>query len=251
MGTADAEVGQVTQEYQRYFTDKQTSALSVGWAKAETPQHWVMVAGFFIGRFEVTQAQWRAVALLPEKDRYLDPNPSNFEGDNLPVERVSWEDATEFCKRLSRNKPGRSYRLASEAEWEYACRAGTATAFTFGETITPELVNYNGNYPYSGASKGTDLQRTTPVGSFKVANGFGLYDMHGNVWEWCLDTWHENYYGGPQDGSAWVTGGESRRVLRGGAWYSDARYCRSARRGRNPPDLHGSHIGFRVVVAGT
>jgi len=118
------------------------------------------------------------------------------------VEQVSWIDTVAFCQKLSQ-QAGKTYRLPSEAQWEYACRAGTTTPFYFGETITPDLVNYNGNSPYGGASKGQYRQETTSVGSFPP-NAFGLYDMHGNVWEWCEDVWHGNYNGAPTDGSAWV-----------------------------------------------
>lgn len=214
----------------------------------EGPQHQVTVQPFYMGKYEVTQAQWRAVASLPRVARDLNSDPSDFKGDNLPVEQVSWEEAVEFCARLSQAK-GRSYRLPTEAEWEYACRAGTTTPFSFGQTITPQLVNYNGNYPYAQASKGTSRETTTPVGSIGVANGFGLFDMHANVSEWCTDYWHESYNGAPADGSSWESGGNADlRVLRGGSWNFNAYNCRSAYRYRNPPDLRNDYIGFRVVV---
>jgi formylglycine-generating enzyme required for sulfatase activity len=165
----------------------------------------VTVGSFYIGKFEVTQRQWRAVALMPKVNRDLNTNPSQFAGDDLPVEQVSWDDAMEFCARLSR-ATGRSYRLPSEAEWEYACRAGTTTAFSFGETITAGVENYNGNYPWRDAVKGAYREKTVAVGSLGVPNGFGLYDMHGNVGEWCMDNWHENYSGAPGDGSVWEGG---------------------------------------------
>ncbi len=169
----------------------------------ERPQHKVTVPSFYMGRYPVTQAQWKFVATLPQVNKKLDPNPSGFEGDNRPVERVSWYDAVEFCDRLSRHTK-RQYRLPSEAEWEYACRAGTKTPFHFGGTITTDLANYNGNETYGQGPKGVDRQKTTEVGSFGVANNFGLYDMHGNVWEWCLDDWHNDYTDAPTDGSAWL-----------------------------------------------
>jgi formylglycine-generating enzyme required for sulfatase activity len=212
----------------------------------EGPQHAVTVSPFWMGKFPVTQAQWQVVADLPKVNCDLHPEPSKFKGDNRPVERVSWHEAIEFCDRLSR-KTGREYRLPSEAEWEYACRSGTTTPFYFGETITTDLVNYNGNYTYAAAPKGEYRSQTTEVGSFPP-NAFGLYDMHGNVWEWCLDHWHKNYQGSPTDGSAWITGGDSNyRLLRGGSWYDDPRLCRSAFRSRYPPDYRYNVIGFRVV----
>jgi formylglycine-generating enzyme required for sulfatase activity/serine/threonine protein kinase len=214
----------------------------------EGPQHQVSLLSFYLGKFEVTQAQWRVVANLPKVDRGLNPDPSRFKGDNRPVENVSWEDATEFCARLS-SKTGRTYRLPSEAEWEYACRAGTTTPFAFGQTITPEFVNYDGNYPYGSASKGTYRVQTTSVGGLGVANAFGLYDMQGNVMEWCADPWHESYSGAPTDGSVFQGGDAGRRVLRGGSWYSLAYGCRSANRTRISPDYRNDTVGFRVVMA--
>jgi formylglycine-generating enzyme required for sulfatase activity len=204
----------------------------------EAPQHYVNVPEFFMGKYTVTQAQWQAV---------MGNNPSHFKGKNRPVERVSWNDATKFCQKLSK-KMGRDYRLPSEAEWEYACRAGTKTPFYFGETITPELVNYNGNYTYSNGPEGKYRKETTDVGNFPP-NSFGLCDMHGNVWEWCQDIWHDNYDGAPVDGSAWVNrGNRSLRVCRGGSWFSDPRFCRSAGRSYYDSGEAGIDIiGFRLV----
>ena len=221
---------------------------------SERPQHEVVVQPFFMGKFQVTQAQWKAIASLPKVERDLKPKPSNFKGDKRPVEQVSWHDAVEFCARLSK-KTGREYRLPSEAEWEYACRAGTTTPFHFGETITTDLANYRGTDDeslgwkgsYGSGPKGEDRKETTPVGSFPP-NAFGLYDMHGNLWEWCADPRHDNYEGAPRDGSAWETGGdESERVLRGGSWYHRPGNCRSAYRDDNYPDYVNLNIGFRVV----
>jgi formylglycine-generating enzyme required for sulfatase activity len=218
-------------------------------ANDEGPQHEVRVADFFMGRFEVTQAQWRAVAALPRINCSLNPDPSKFKGDDFPVERVSWDDCLKFCARLSR-KTGRSYGLPSEAQWEYACRAGSNTPFHFGETINSALVNYDGNHPYGSGPKGIYRAQTTPVGSMSVANRFGLQDMHGNVWEWCADVWHENYEDAPADGSVWNVGGNSTlRVLRGGSWYSRGNGCRSALRYADRPDSRDDIIGFRVVLS--
>ena len=162
----------------------------------EYPQHPVTVKPFAMGKHPVTQAQWKAVAALPIVKRYLPADPSKFKGGNRPVEKVSWCDAIEFCQRLSR-QTGRKYRLPSEAEWEYACRAGATTPFHFGPTLTTHLANYAGRSHPDFGFEGKYREQTTPVGGFKAANAFGLYDMHGNVWEWCLDYWHENYLGAP------------------------------------------------------
>jgi formylglycine-generating enzyme required for sulfatase activity len=173
-------------------------------------------------------------------------NPSSFKGNNRPVETVSWDDAVTFCQKLSQ-KTGNNYRLPSEAEWEYACRAGTKTPFYFGDNITTDLVNYDGNYPYKSAPKGKYRKQTTDVGNFPP-NAFGLYDMHGNVWEWCEDDWHENYISAPTNGSAWNSrGGSNIKMLRGGSWSDYARLCRSALRRRYSLDGRGSYFGFRVV----
>jgi formylglycine-generating enzyme required for sulfatase activity/predicted Ser/Thr protein kinase len=188
--------------------------------KYESPQHRVNVPPFFLGKYPVTQKQYEAV---------MGNNPSRFKGVNRPVENVSWNDATDFCQRLS-HSTGKIYRLPSEAEWEYACRAGTTTPFYFGPTITADLANYNGDYTYGSAPKGVYREETTDVGSFPP-NAFGLYDMHGNVWEWCQDVWHENYNGAPTNGSAWESGGDSSyRMLRGGSWLYYPVDCRSAAR---------------------
>lgn len=212
----------------------------------ERPQHEVTVPSFFMGRYQVTQAQWKAVVNLPQVERELKPEPSRFKGDNLPVEQVNWYDAVEFCARLSIHT-SRNYRLPSEAEWEYACRAGTTTPFHFGETITTDLANYRGTdnkeYDWSGSygkgSKGIYREKTTPVGSFDVANAFGLYDMHGNVFEWCLHDENDN-----------LSEKSGTSVLRGGSWNDLPGVCRSAYRGSYlSRDDNDNDIGFRVVCA--
>ncbi len=222
----------------------------------ERPQHQVTIKLFYLGKYLVTQAQWQAVAVLPQVNRRLNPNPSFFKGVNRPVEQVSWYDAVEFCSRLSQYT-GRHYRLPSEAEWEYACRAGTTTPFHFGETITTDLANYRGtdNEPYTTwlgsygkGSKGIYREETTEVGSFGVANNFGLYDIHGNVWEWCEDNWHENYKGAPTDGSAWVNDNDYR-MLRGGSWILNPVYCRSAYRYSYSAGDSYDTFGFRVACS--
>jgi formylglycine-generating enzyme required for sulfatase activity len=255
----------------------------------EGPQYRVELGEFLLGRTPITQAQWREVAewAPPAGEswgRELDPEPSFFQtrsnpkarygegrfallegepdSDQRPVEQVSWLDAMEFCERLSR-RTGRTYTLPSEAQWEYACRAGRSTPFHFGATITPELANYNGTVTYGDGPKGAYRQQTTPVGMFP-ANPWGLQDMHGNVREWCLDQWHGSYEGAPSDGSAWVNttgespmvnrkegrdtaGEEEGRLLRGGSWLSVPRCCRSAYRARNQPGSANNYVGFRVV----
>jgi len=221
----------------------------------EEPQHPVTVPPFFMGKYAVTQEQWCAVSEWPKVNHDLDPNGSHFKGVKRPVEKVTWYGAVEFCERLSR-KTGQEYRLPSEAEWEYACRAGTTTPFHFGETLTTDLANYCGSDfhkelgwsgTYGQGPEGVFQDQTTDVGSFPP-NAFGLYDMHGNVSEWCLDHCHNNYQGAPTNGSAWVTGGYSDyRVFRGGLWLSPPRYCRSAYRSWTRPDYAHYGLGFRVV----
>jgi formylglycine-generating enzyme required for sulfatase activity len=178
----------------------------------------------------------------------LKPNPAGFQGENRPIERVTWDDAIEFCQRLEA-LTGRPYSLPSEAEWEYACRAGTSTPFHFGETLTPDLANYNSDYVYSEGPKGRYRSETTPVGFLGFANAFGLSDMHGNVWEWCQDPWHDNYEGAPTHGDVWWNQPEEdgRRVIRGGSWCNPPKYCRSASRGYDSRDNTGRNLGFRVV----
>jgi formylglycine-generating enzyme required for sulfatase activity/energy-coupling factor transporter ATP-binding protein EcfA2 len=260
---------------------------------SQRPQHEVKVKSFLMGKYPITQAQWRVVAAMPKIKIELKPNPSNFKGDDRPVEHVSWLEAVEFCQRLSRHT-GREYRLPSEAEWEYACRAGTTTPFHFGETITTDLANYRGTDQkigdtlykgnYGNGPYGIYRQETTSVGRFP-ANAFGLCDMHGNVWEWCADDWHDSYKGAPTDGSVWInnsrrllenknltrrsnpigsiqifarnilsfakksknSNNESAKLLRGGSWFDLARYCRSGFRFYGVARGQLNTFGFRVV----
>ena len=217
---------------------------------SEGPQHRVPVSKFFMGRYAITREQWRQVAQISKVKIALDKEPSHFKDSwQQPVEQINWHEAVEFCARLAQ-KTGKAWRLPSEAEWEYAARAGTITPFAFGETITPEIVNYNGDYPYGLAAKGEFRQKTIPVGSLGVANAFGLYDLHGNVWEWCEDVWHKDYNDAPKDGSAWATGGDQNYwVLRGGSWDFYGWICRAAYRGNNGPGDRYNSYGFRVVVS--
>jgi formylglycine-generating enzyme required for sulfatase activity len=212
-------------------------ATGKGTVYCASPQHQVTVPAFYAGKYPITQSQWQAV---------MGNNPSKFKGEKRPVENVSWEAAVEFCAKLSQ-KTGKKYHLLSEAEWEYACRAGTTTPFHFGETITPELANYAGNHPYANAPKGLNRRQATDVGSFSP-NAFGLYDMHGNVYDWCSDKWHENYNGAPTDGSSWDTGTDNCRVARGGSWDYDAAGSRAVCRISVGARDHTALIGFRVAL---
>jgi eukaryotic-like serine/threonine-protein kinase len=211
----------------------------------EEPQVEVTLSNFFMSKYQITQSQWRAVAAMSKVRRNLNSDPSFFKGDALPVECVSWKDAVEFCARLNKYT-GRLYRLPSEAEWEYACRAGTRTPYAFGPKITKELVNFGRTL-----SPKSDTQFhncTVEVGSLGVANKFGLYDMHGNVCEWCLNVWRENYREAPGDTQGWAVvevGGF--RVRRGGSWQSSEYACRSAHRRVARSNLRHSTLGFRVV----
>jgi formylglycine-generating enzyme required for sulfatase activity/uncharacterized caspase-like protein len=205
--------------------------------ESEQPIHTVTVAPFYMGKYPVTQVQYAEI---------MDHNPSRFIGAEYPVEKVSWHDAVEFCRRLT-DELGQPYRLPSEAEWEYACRAGTKTPFYFGETLTTDLANYDGNKVYADEPKGRYCNQTNEVGIF-LPNAFGLYDMHGNVWEWCADHWHQNYQDAPIDGSAWLSKNENNnRLIRGGSWSINPGRCRSDYRSEATPSYRISFIGFRIV----
>ncbi|WP_051319775.1 formylglycine-generating enzyme family protein [Planktothrix agardhii] len=266
----------------------------------ERLQHQVTVPPFFMAKYPITQAQWKAVANWPKIQRDLDPDCSEFKdtpptplergasgvspqpplesetsssspfkgglggGSNRPVENVSWYDAVEFCARLLQHT-GRSYRLPSEAQWEYACRAGTTTPFYFGETLTSDLANYDASRTYADEPKGKYREETTPVGQFPP-NAFGLYDLHGNVWEWCADPWHDNYQGAPTQGEVWdeqnkndnryqiysienlvnLLSDERKHCLRGGSWVNYPDICRSASRDSDHPGVFDYINGFRV-----
>jgi formylglycine-generating enzyme required for sulfatase activity len=211
----------------------------------EGPRHDVRIAGpFAMGVYAVT---------FDDYDRFCDstnrskPDDRGWGRNNRPVINVTWEDAQAYCAWLSK-QTGRSYRLPSEAEWEYACRAGTTTPFHFGERVTTDQANFDGNYTYNGSAEGEYREKTMPVGSFPP-NAFGLYDMHGNVWEWCQDAWHGNYNDAPTDGSAWEAEGDVARVVRGGSWLGPPVGARSACRGGLAPGGRGVSVGFRVVCA--
>lgn len=258
MGTEEAEIERLCKKYERE------------WFRRESPQHSVQVSSFFLGKTPVTQDQWRTVVMqVGTIVRDLDPDPSNFKGGNRPVECVSWYDAVEWCARLSK-LTGKEYRLPSEAEWEYASRGGTRTPFAFGEAITTDLANYDGNYTVAEEAKGQYREETTPVASFPP-NGFGLYDLHGNVWEWCFDPFHDNYQAAPRDGSVWdetikenenlyqnplanlkvlLKESDKTYVLRGGSWGNPPIYCRSALRYDYARGFLFNFRGFRVCLVG-
>ncbi len=220
----------------------------------ESPQHQVTVPSFFMSEFLITQAHWATVAQWPKVKIDLEISPANFKGTDRPIEKINWFEAIEFCQRFSQHT-GRIYRLPTEAEWEYACRADSTTPFHFGDTITTDLANYRGTdheeYQWSGSydqgSKGVYRRETTPVDSFSP-NAFGLYDMHGNLWEWCQDDYSDNYNVTPVDGSAWVSKENSGlKILRSGSWGDIPRFCRSAIRLSLNPGLRDIDVGFRVV----
>jgi len=198
----------------------------------ERPSHGVSVKSFRMGKFEVTQAQWRAV---------MGNNPSRFQGDDRPVEYVSWDDIQTFLQRLNAGNTGKPYRLPSEAEWEYAARAGTRTPWWWGRDIG------EGHANCTGCGSRWDGKETAPVGSFP-ANPFGLHDTTGNVWEWVADCWHDSYRGAPADGSAWLNNcPDNRRVLRGGSWVNLPLFARVSDRGGDGTDYRNGIIGLRLA----
>lgn len=209
--------------------------------KEETPQHEVSIRPFLLGKYPITQAQWQAI---------MGGNPARFVEDSTkskkPVERVSWYDCCLFCEKLSA-LIGREFRLPTEAEWEYACRGKTQTPFHFGSTIGTEFANYNGEDVYGSGFEGENRRQTTDVDNFSP-NKFGLYDLHGNVAEWCADTWHNSYQNAPEDGSAWISDNpKDLRVLRGGSWLHLPGCCRSAQRLKSPPRSKSDAFGFRIA----
>ena len=202
----------------------------------ETQHKVTLTKPFYMQATPVTQAQWQAV---------MGENPSHFEGDSLPVENVSWDDTQQFIQRLNQRGEG-TYRLPTEAEWEYACRAGKRTPFGIGNgrDLDSTQANFDGNYPYGKSVKGEYREQTMPVKSF-APNAWGLYDMHGNVYEWVQD-WYGAYpsetVSDPQEADSGTC-----RVLRGGSWRLNARYCRSAYRLNNSPENRHNNFGFRLV----
>ncbi len=225
MGTDEDEIEKLCKKYHH------------NWFKCETPQHQVTLKPFYMAKYPITKAQFRVVMAK-------NPSISHHKSGQRPIGSVSWHMAQKFCQQLSQQL-GRKFSLPSEAQWEYACRSGTSTPFSCGETLTDELANCKTN-PDSSEKQGQNRQQTTPVGSFPP-NAFGLYDMHGNVWEWCADTWHDNYQNAPTDGSAWVDNSSELCVLRGGSWYDFPQDCRSALRLNSLPVNDLNTFGFRVV----
>jgi formylglycine-generating enzyme required for sulfatase activity len=201
---------------------------------------------FAIGRYAVMFAEYDQFCEVNAREK---PGDAGWGRGRRPVINVSWRDAKAYVEWLT-GDTGQPYRLLSEAEWEYACRAGTSTPFSFGRTISPEQANYDGNHPYAGGSRGICRRQTVPVGSL-LANPWHLHEMHGNSWEWVEDVWHDSYSGAPVDGAAWTDGegiqSDRLRVRRGGSWFNYPRYCRSGSRGGSVPDGRGNVLGFRVA----
>jgi formylglycine-generating enzyme required for sulfatase activity len=242
MGSTGDEVDNAISDAVRWYGEDYEYHAIMDWIYVETPRHLVTVKYFLLGKYPVTQAQWRAVmGNLPDMD-------VESIGDNRPVVNVTWNNAVQFCYKLKK-MTGNKYRLPSEAEWEYAAKAGTITPFAFGENISTEIVNYAGTYPYGKAIEGILRDQTVNVGSLRVANDFGLYDMHGNVSEWCLDEWHDSYVDAPVDGRAW---GDSnwalKRVVRGGNCGAFGFRCRSAYRDWHEEPFCSSFVGFRLAI---
>ena len=230
MGSSDAQVDAAWTECKKYYAQCSRHGFA-----AEQPRHLVTIKnGFWMGKFEVTRAQWRAVM----SD---DPSTQKDCGEDCPVDSVSWEDVQKFIASLNEKHDGLIYSLPTETEWEYAARAGTKTAYAFGDSLTLSQANFNTEHPYK-FTKGA-----VKVGSYKP-NAWGLYDMHGNVWEWVQDMYNENYGGSLTDGSATIYGYSNRRVIRGGSWQGDLNDARSANRLWNLTNLSDYGLGFRVVA---
>lgn len=238
MGADRIELESIQRDYVK-GVDRDMRAELIDRIAWESPQHQVSVSAISMSRYEITQTQWRAVAGLPRVEIDLISDPSQFKGGSRPVENVSWAEAVEFCARLSR-LTGRTYRLPTEAEWEYACRAGTSSPFNYGQALNPDWANYNGRKPYGASSKGEFRGQTVPAGSLGFANAFGLFDMHGNVWEWTQDGWLID--------QSEIESNPALRVLRGGAWDSAAGECRSGARQRMDLNYRSNNIGFRIVA---
>jgi len=214
------------QKYRQYYSD-------------EIPRHKVCLDGFWLARHEVTKGQWLKIMGTNPFSNHLEPDS--------PAEEISWEMTREFIDRFNSLSGNKIFRLPTEAEWEYGARSGTDTPFNIGPTITTEQANYNGHYVYGNGTKGTYREKPLPVGNFK-ANAFGLFDMHGNVWEWCSDWYDNKYYNySPRDNPPGAEVGE-QKILRGGSWYTAPRSLRSANRHSADPESAVNDYGFRLVA---
>ena len=237
MGSSPTETAELTQELPS----------RAAWWKSEWPQHKVTIPRpFAVGRFAVTFDEWDACVSDGGCNGYK-PQDDGWGRDKRPVINVNWDDAKAYAAWLSR-KTGKSYRLLSETEREYAARAGTTSAFWWGASISTRQANYDGNYTFAGGAKGEYLHKTVPVDSFE-ANPWGLYQVHGNVYDWTEDCWHDSYQSAPTDGSAWTTActDASRRVVRGGSWGSLPQDLRSASRYRVTTGFRNNDLGFRLA----
>jgi formylglycine-generating enzyme required for sulfatase activity len=248
MGSTDAEIQAAFEESRGLFPQY----AKLEWFTGEKPRHQVTIReGFYMAKYEVTQGQWRAVMGTTVQQQMAKAGPTwtlvGEQGDNYPMVFVSWHEAQEFVEKLNAMNDGYHYRLPTEAEWEYAARAGTTTAFAFGDSLSSEQANFNGNHPYFDKDKGRPRAAATPVGSLQP-NAWGLYDMHGNVYEWCDDSYHDSYEGAPTDGSAWISGGSDQKVIRSGAYGSNAANVRSAVRHSFTPGTRTGTLGFRVAA---
>jgi formylglycine-generating enzyme required for sulfatase activity len=237
MGSTPSEIAALTKEFPN----------DADWWKEEGPQHEVTIAQpFAVGRYAVTFAEWDACVADGGCNGYQ-PRDEGWGRGKLPVINVNWDDAKAYAAWLSR-KTGKTYRLLSEAEREYATRAGTTTAFWWGPSISTSQANYDGNYTFAGGARGEYRKKTIPVDSF-APNPWGLYNVHGNVWEWVEDCWHDSYQGARSDGSPWTTActDASWRVVRGGSWYSLPQFLRAASCVRNSSVIRYGLIGFRLA----
>ena len=248
MGSTDAEIQAAYEESKSLFPQY----AKLEWFTGEKPRHRVTIReGFYMAKYEVTQAQWRAVMGTTVQQQMAKAGPTwtlvGEQGDNYPMVFVSWNEAQQFVEKLNAMQDGYQYRLPTEAEWEYGARAGTTTAFAFGDSLSSEQANFNANHPYFDTDKGRPRAAATPVGSLQP-NAWGLYDMHGNVYEWCEDSYHDSYEGAPADGSAWLSGGSDQKVIRSGAYGSNAANVRSAVRHAFAPGTRTGTLGFRVAA---
>ncbi|MGN7610691.1 formylglycine-generating enzyme family protein [Magnetococcales bacterium HHB-1] len=226
-----------TEAEKEQFIDKMGQEIYQYWFGDELPRHEVALDGFWLGKYPVTQAEWQKV---------MGKNPSFFQGARHPVEQISWSDTQEFIQKLNNHDGENRFRLPTEAEWEYSCRAGSNSPFFFGESLCAKTeANYDGSWPDKDG-KGSFREETTAVGSFQ-ANAFGLYDMHGNVWEWVEDLYAKDAYHHHQRKNPIYTSSSNNRLVRGGSWFDDAAGQRCAYRHDVPNDFHDFDIGCRLA----